>query len=91
VTPEPKPLVEYPTVYAFKVMGRRDDGFAAWVRQLFTELMGAEVPGEAIAENVSKEGTYVSLTVSVLLVSEAQRQTIYARLHAERPRILYYL
>jgi uncharacterized protein len=87
---EVKPLIEYPTDYAFKVMGRREEGFAEFVRQLFGRLMGAEVSPEAIAENVSKQGTYISLTVTLSLVSEAQRQAIYTAIHQEK-RILYYL
>lgn len=85
-----KPLVEYPTVYAFKVMGRRDEGFKEFVSALFARLMGAPLAPEAIAENVSKQGNYVSLTVSVRLETEAQRQGIYAELHRD-PRVLYYL
>jgi putative lipoic acid-binding regulatory protein len=88
--PQPKPLVEYPGVYAFKVMGRLEHGFAAHVRALFSRLMEGEVAGDAIAENVSRQGNYVSLTVSVLLRSEEQRQAIYRHLH-EDPRVLYYL
>lgn len=87
---EPKPLIEYPTVYHFKVMGRREHGFAEWVRQLFSRAMGGEVSQDSIAENVSKQGTYVSLTVSVYLLSEAQRQHVYGVIHREK-RILYYL
>lgn len=87
---EKKPLIEYPTVYAFKVMGRREHGFGEWVRQLFGRLMGSEISPDSISENVSKQGNYVSLTVSVYLLSEEHRQTIYAHLHKEK-RILYYL
>ncbi len=89
--PEKKPLIEYPTVYAFKVMGRREDGFEEWVRGLFSRLLGTEVARDSIAENVSKQGTYISLTVSLYLTSEEQRQAIYAGIHAEKQRILYYL
>lgn len=89
-TPLNKPLIEYPTVYAFKVMGRREHGFSEWVRQLFTRLMGSEVSRDSISENVSKQGHYVSLTVSVYLLSEEQRQSIYAGIHREK-RVLYYL
>lgn len=86
----PKPLVEYPTVYAFKVMGRRDEGFQEFVSELFARLLGAPLAPEAIAENVSKQGNYVSLTVSVRLETEEQRQRIYAELHRDK-RVLYYL
>ncbi len=85
-----KPLIEYPTVYAFKVMGKLEHGFAEYIRQKFSRLMGAEVSRDSISENVSKQGHYVSLTVSVYLLSEDQRQNIYADIHTDK-RIVYYL
>lgn len=88
---EGKPLIEYPTEYSFKVMGRRADGFEEFVRQLFGRALGREVSNDSIAENVSNQGNYVSLTVSVYLHSEEQRQSVYAAIHSERQRILYYL
>ena len=85
-----KPLIEYPTIYEFKVMGRRENGFAEFVRLLFGRLMGAEVSRDSIVENLSKKGNYVALSVTVYLVSEDHRKTIYEGLHKEK-RILYYL
>lgn len=87
---EKKPLIEYPTIYEFKVMGRREDGFEDWVRLLFGRILGSEVSKDSISENVSKQGNYVSLRVTLFLQSEEQRQTIYGHLHREK-RILYYL
>lgn len=87
---EKKPLIEYPTVYTFKVMGRQEHGFAEYVRQLFRRLMGHEVSQDSIREQPSSKGNYVSVTVSVLLLSEDQRRAIYTQLHKER-RVLYYL
>jgi uncharacterized protein len=88
--PANKPLVEYPTVYAFKVMGKLEHGFPEYIRAKFSRLMGSEVSRDSIAENVSKQGHYVSLTVSVYLLSEEQRQAIYADIHSDK-RIVYYL
>lgn len=88
---EKKPLITYPTEYAFKVMGRQEHGFREYVRQLFSRLMGHEVSLDSLSEQPSRQGTYLSVTVSVVLLSEQQRQTIYAALHKEKRRILYYL
>ena len=85
-----KPLIEYPTEYAFKVIGRREAGFADLVRGVFASVLGDAIPESAITENVSNQGHYVSLTVSIVLRSEADRQAIYQRLHGEK-RILYSL
>lgn len=85
-----RPLIDYPTVYAFKVMGKLEHGFPEYIRQKFSRLMGTEVSRDSISENVSKQGRYVSLTVSVYLLSEDQRRHIYAELHTDK-RIVYYL
>jgi uncharacterized protein len=86
----PPPLVTYPGPYAFKVMGRPDHGFREHVRGLFSRVLGSEVGDDSISETASRQGKYVSLTVSVVLTSEAQRQNLYRHLHAES-RVLYYL
>jgi putative lipoic acid-binding regulatory protein len=88
--PEQQVRIEYPTIYAFKVMGKQEHGFREYVRQLFKRLLGTEVSPDSISEQPSRQGRYVSLTVSVYLLSEEQRQTIYHSLHKER-RVLYYL
>lgn len=90
--PQPnKPLIEYPTQYDFKVVGKLEHGFSEYIREKFSRLLGTEVSRDSITENVSKQGHYVSLTVSVQLTSEAQRLAIYADLHNDKPRIVYYL
>jgi uncharacterized protein len=88
---KPPPLITYPTEYAFKVMGRQEHGFKEYVRQLFSRLMGTEVSLDSISEQPSRQGNYLSVTVTVVLLSEEQRQTIYGALHKEKRRILYYL
>ncbi|HEX8823467.1 MAG TPA: DUF493 family protein, partial [Archangium sp.] len=40
---EKKPLIEYPTVYTFKVMGRQAPDFTEYVRGVFRTLMGTEI------------------------------------------------
>lgn len=87
---EKKPLIEYPTVYAFKVMGKQEHGFREFVRGVFKRALGQEVSPDSISELPSSGNKYVSLTVSVYLLSEEQRIRIYEALHKEK-RILYYL
>jgi hypothetical protein len=88
---EKKPLIEYPTVYTFKVMGRQEPGgFDQYVRELFRTLMGTEISPDSIREQPSSKGTYVSVSVSVYLLSEEHRRSIYARLRQEQ-RVVYYL
>lgn len=87
---EQKPLIEYPTVYTFKVMGKQAPDFVEYVRNLFRTLMGTEISPDSIREQPSSKGTYVSLSVSVYLLSEEHRRSIYARLRQES-RVVYYL
>ncbi|MBS1153150.1 MAG: hypothetical protein H6Q89_4848 [Myxococcaceae bacterium] len=84
------PLIAYPTDYAFKVIGKQEHGFREYIRLLFKRLMGTDVSPDSIAELPSRQGRYISLTVTVVLLSEEQRQTIYGQLFKEK-RILYYL
>lgn len=87
---EKKPLIEYPTLYTFKVMGLQEHGFREYVRQLFKRLMGTEISPDSISEQPSSQNKYLSVTVTVYLLSEDQRRTLYAQLHKEK-RVLYYL
>ncbi|AKF82148.1 hypothetical protein SAMN05443572_105113 [Myxococcus fulvus] len=87
---EKKPLIEYPSVYTFKVMGKQGPGFAEHVRDLFRRAMGTEISPDSISEQPSSKGTYVSLSVSVYLLSEEQRRAIYDLLHKD-PRVIYHL
>lgn len=88
--PPGKPLIEYPAVYTFKVMGLQEGDFGAYVRQLFRRLMGTEISPDSVSEQPSSRGKYVSVTVTVVLLSEEHRRSIYGALHQEK-RVLYYL
>jgi hypothetical protein len=85
-----KPLIEYPATYTFKVMGKQEAGFVPYVRELFHRLMGQALAPDAIQEQPSSKGRYVSLSVSVRLESEEHRRSIYAELHRDE-RVIYYL
>lgn len=89
-TAQKSSLIKYPTVYTFKVMGRQEHGFREYVRQLFKRLMGTEVSLDSISERSSSRNKYLSVSVSVYLLSEEQRRAIYLQLHKEK-RVLYYL
>jgi putative lipoic acid-binding regulatory protein len=85
-----KPLIQYPTVYTFKVLGKQEHAFREYVRQIFKRALGTEVPLDSIAERPSRLGKYLSVSVTVYLLSEEQRRAIYEQLHKEK-RVLYYL
>ena len=88
--PGDKPLIQYPTIYAFKVMGLQEGDFPAHVRQLFARLLATDLSPDSVQELPSSRGKYVSVTVSVVLHSEAQRLAVYAALHQDK-RVVYYL
>ena len=52
--------------------------------------MGTEISEDSISAQASKGGKYLSVQVSVYLLSEEQRRHIYEQLHKER-RVIYYL
>lgn len=85
-----KPLIDYPTVYTFKVVGKQEHAFREYIRQLFKRVLGTEVSLDSIAERPSRLGRYLALSVSVYLLSEEQRRAIYLELHRDK-RVLYYL
>lgn len=87
---EKKPLIEYPSIYTFKVMGVKSDDFVEHVRALFKRMMGTEISPDSIHEQPSSKGKYVSLSVSVNLLSEEHRRSIYDQLHQDK-RVVYYL
>jgi hypothetical protein len=83
------PLIEYPLVYAFKVMGLAAPDFEAHARALVTGAAGTSA-GLAASVRASAGGKYHSVTVSLRLDSEAQRRAVYEALHADA-RVVYYL
>ena len=87
---EQKPLIEYPVAYTFKVMGKQEHGFREYVRSLFHRIMGQEISPDSMSEQPSRGEKYLSVSVTVMLLSEEQRRHVYTELHKER-RILYYL
>ena len=83
-------LIAYPTPYTFKVMGLANGGgFPAHVRQLMTRFVG-HVPEDSMRIRDSAKGKYQSISVTVVLLSEDQRRSIYEALHTDE-RVVYYL
>ncbi len=77
---ENSPL-EFPSDHPLKVMGRNTPEFRAAVHAvLAAESRTGEAP--RIAERVSRDGGYVSLTCTVHVASRGELDAIYRRLHA---------
>ncbi len=86
---EQLPLIEYPTDYAFKIIGKAAPDFSEWARGLVAAALQQDIPASDVSHNLSRQGTYVSVEVRVHLTSEEQRRAVYARLHGESRIVLY--
>jgi len=74
-------FLEFPCEFPIKVMGRSDVDLHA----LVMELVGKHVPElseKDITRRDSRQGNYVSLTVTVTATSKAQLDQIYLDLNA---------
>ncbi len=74
-----QPLLQFPCEFPLKVMGQAGDDFAA----LVVEIVARHVPtlrDDAVQQRPSKQGTYVSLTVTVHVHSQAQLDNLYCEL-----------
>ncbi len=72
-------LLEFPCDLPIKVFGRNDEGFRAAVIAIVEQHFGAAY---SVAEQQSKQGSYLSLTVTVRAESRAQADAVYATLVA---------
>ena len=74
-----QPLLQFPCDFPLKVMGQASDDFAA----LVVEIVARHVPSlrdDAVQQRPSKQGTYVSLTVTVYVHSQQQLDNLYREL-----------
>jgi putative lipoic acid-binding regulatory protein len=74
-----KPLLTFPCEFPMKVMGRREDGFA----QLVSDIVVRHAPDfdpATIEMRSSKQGRYLSLTVTIQARSREQLDALYSEL-----------
>ena len=67
-------LLKFPSDLPIKVFGRNDAAFRAAVGAIFEKHFGSAY---SIAEQTSKQSTYVSLTVTVRAESREQADAVY--------------
>jgi putative lipoic acid-binding regulatory protein len=78
-TPQPESALKFPTAFPIKIMGRRADGFA----QAIVEVVLRHAPDFDPAQlemRASREGTYLSLTVTINATSREQLDALYREL-----------
>lgn len=77
---EDTPL-KFPCEYPLKVMGANSDEFRRRMREVLNAELGAGQPTH-VAEKLSSNGKFVSLTCTVDVVSRDQLDQLYRTLHA---------
>jgi len=82
-------LLTFPCVFPMKVMGRREDGFAQTVAEIVLRH-AADFHPETIEMRASKNGRYLSLTVTINARSREQLDGLYAEL-SKHPRVMMVL
>lgn len=71
--------LEFPGDHPVKVMGRNTPEFRA---QVLAVLAEGPAPAPAVAERISRDGGFVSLSIVVRVESRDELDTLYRRLHA---------
>lgn len=69
-------LLEFPCDFPIKIMGRESDEFRALARELVEKHTGS-LADDAIVSSLSRNGAFVSVTVTVLAQSQQQLDDIY--------------
>ncbi len=86
---QPQSLLTFPCIFPIKVMGRREDGFA----QMVAEVVRRHAPDfhpETIEMRMSKNGRYLSLTVTLNARSREQLDALYSEL-SKHPMVVMVL
>ena len=86
---EGSPLLQFPCVFPLKVMGRREDGFAQTVCDVVLKHAPDFHP-ETIEMRSSKNGRYLSLTVTINARSREQLDGLYSEL-SRHPQVIMVL
>ena len=82
-------LLTFPCVFPMKVMGRREDGFAQLVADIVLRH-AADFHPETIEMRSSKNGRYLSLTVTINARSREQLDALYSEL-SKHPMVMMVL
>jgi putative lipoic acid-binding regulatory protein len=82
-------LLTFPCIFPLKVMGRREDGFA----QAVSEVVRRHAPDfhpETLEMRPSRNGRYLSLTVTLNAKSREQLDALYSEL-SKHPMVMMVL
>jgi len=82
-------LLTFPCEFPIKVMGRREDGFAQSVSEIVQRHAGDFDPG-TLEMRPSRNGRYLSLTVTIQARSKDQLDALYSEL-SKHPMVMMVL
>jgi putative lipoic acid-binding regulatory protein len=82
-------LLEFPTPFPIKVMGRRESGFAQSVMEIVLKHAPDFQPA-TMEMRPSRQGTYISLTVTIEARSREQLDALYQEL-CDHPSVVMVL
>ncbi|MGQ5525369.1 YbeD family protein [Chitinimonas sp. PSY-7] len=86
---EKESIIEFPSRFPIKVMGPRHDDFSQTIFEL-VRVHAPDLTAEDIELRASSGGNYISLTVTVTAISQAQLDAIY-RAVTGHPMVKYVL
>lgn len=86
---EPPSLLTFPCSFPLKVMGRREDGFAQTVAGIVLRH-AADFHPQTMEMRSSKNGRYLSLTVTINARSREQLDALYSEL-SKHPMVMMVL
>jgi putative lipoic acid-binding regulatory protein len=75
------PKIEFPCDYPIKVLGRSSDGFESMILEVFER----HAPGfdqQTMTMNVSRKGTFTSLTITITATGPEQLEVLHQDLLA---------
>jgi putative lipoic acid-binding regulatory protein len=79
--PGPAELLQFPTDFPIKIMGRRVDGFADEIAAVLRRH-APEFDAATLEMRPSRQGTYLGLTATVRATSREQLDALYRELTA---------
>jgi putative lipoic acid-binding regulatory protein len=82
-------LLDFPTAFPIKIMGRRESGFTKAVIEILLRHAPDFMPG-SLESRPSREGRYLSLTATVNATSQAQLDALYREL-CDHPAVVMVL
>lgn len=82
-------LLEFPCEFPIKVVGRSSDDFATHVLTLIEPIVGL-LENDTVKHQPSRNGNFVSLTISFVAQNQTQLNRVYETLSAS-PDVLFTL